>query len=154
MNIWAPRLVGSRFLDLFAGSGAVGLEALSRGAAEVVLVDADGEVLEQLRENCHALGSKNVRVIASQLPRDVGRLTDDLCQDFQLIFADPPYEFDSYPELLLAAAGWLAPSGQVAVEHDGRQELPGRQGSLRKSDQRRYGDSHLSFYEIEQPAQD
>lgn len=146
MDIWTPLLVGARFLDLFAGSGAVGIEAFSRGAAAVVLVESDPGVLLQLKENCRVLGVAEARILSANLPADVPRLVSQLPSRFDLVFADPPYAFDEYEELLLAASRLLAPEGELAVEHASRRDLPRGCGEIRRFDHRTYGDTCLSFY--------
>lgn len=146
MNIWAPRLVGARFLDLFAGSGAVAFEARSRGAARLVLVDSDRQVIEQLHESCRILDLDDVGVLKATLPRDSGQLSERLSGPFDLVFADPPYSFDLYPDLVQSVQDWLVPEGQVAIEHDGRHQLPEESETLRRVDRRRYGDSYLSIF--------
>ncbi len=154
MDIWSPRLGGARFLDLFAGSGAVGIEAVSRGAASLVLVDAEAHVIRQLNETCRALDLQEAQVQAARLPGDLSRSLPNLSGEFDLIFADPPYAFDEYGELLEAAAGWLAPTGEIVVEHESRRQVPELCRGLLRVDQRRYGDSSLSFYQREPETQD
>jgi 16S rRNA (guanine966-N2)-methyltransferase len=147
MDIWAPRLPGTRVLDLFAGSGAVGIEALSRGASELTLVEADPRMVRRLQRTCHELGLASVRVVRATLPAalvDVDRGFEGL---FDLVFADPPYAFDQYAELLVAARRVLAEGGEIVVEHAFRQPMPDRCPGLGRVDQRRYGDSCLSFYQ-------
>ena len=104
---------GLRVADLFAGSGALGLEALSRGAASATFVDSDAQAVAAIRRNAEKLGAgERVRVIAGSalaLPRS---------EPFDLIFADPPYAPGSGSAVLrsILDAGWLAPGGWLAVE--------------------------------------
>jgi len=147
-SIWEPRLAGSRFLDLFAGSGAMGLEAVSRGAAGAVLVDDDPRVLAVLRRNCAELAPAAAAVLRRRLP---GSPELDLGGPFDLVFADPPYAFEDYRGLLQAAAGWLTASGELAVEHSKRVEVDAVEPWIRL-DQRRYGECCLSFYRLREPA--
>ncbi len=144
-SIWGPRIEGARFLDLFAGSGAVGLEALSRGARCAVFVESDPRMLRALERNLGELAPEVSRVWRLRLPGAEGQAEGT----FDLIFADPPYRFSAYPELLRRAAPWLAPGGELAVEHSARCEIPGDLEPLRRVDLRRYGDSCLSFFRAE-----
>lgn len=148
-DIWAPRLHRARFLDLFAGSGAVGLEAVSRGARTVCLVENDRRALQTLRDNVELLGDEEVAVIALDLPAQLSARPTGLGGEFDLIFADPPYRFDAMSDLLERVGDLLASAGEVAVEHAVDSEVPEASGALTLFDQRRYGDSALSFYRPE-----
>jgi 16S rRNA (guanine(966)-N(2))-methyltransferase RsmD len=142
--IWATRIPGARFLDLFAGSGAVGLEALSRGAASATFVERPGKTFEILRSNCGALAVGDWRAIGLHLPIGLaGRLP---LPAYDLVFCDPPYAFAKHRVLLEQTAEILAPGGELACEHDLRLALPGRAGALELRDQRLYGDTALTFF--------
>ncbi|MGB6362394.1 MAG: 16S rRNA (guanine(966)-N(2))-methyltransferase RsmD [Thermoanaerobaculia bacterium] len=145
-DIWQSRIRDAVLLDLFAGSGAIGLEALSRGARRVVFVDSDGSVLKILRQNLQTLPATDVLVLAGELPGDLERLSDRLPTTADLIFADPPYDFAAYDELIEAVAPLLAVEGEMAIEHRAKIELPARVGDLTQITTRPYGDSRLSFY--------
>jgi pantetheine-phosphate adenylyltransferase/16S rRNA (guanine(966)-N(2))-methyltransferase RsmD len=139
---------GGAVLDLYAGSGAMGLEALSRGAERAVLVDRDREAVRCCRNNATALGlAARVEV----LPVDVAAAVERLAargQRFDLVFVDPPYA--EGPEAALAAldaAGIVAPGGRVVAEHDRRHPPPDRAGLLSRTDRRTFGDTAVSFYE-------
>lgn len=153
MDIWSSRLEEARFLDLFAGSGAVGIEAMSRGAAELVLVDSDTQVVENLNATCQTLGATESKVISTELPAGLADPECRLSGEFDLIFADPPYAFDEYRELVLGAARWLATGGEIAIEHETRTALADRYEAVMRIDYRRYGDSSLSFYRTESDSQ-
>lgn len=142
---WQERLPGARFLDLFAGSGAVGLEAVSRGAAFVLCVESDLRTVRQLEATSRRLAGGLVRVRRANLPAGLPAVAQG---PFELAFADPPYRFRAYGALLVAAAPLLAPDGELAIEHSTRVELPGQTEALVLSDQRRYGESALSFYRL------
>ena len=136
-------LSGRSFLDLYAGSGAVGLEASSRGAAPVVLVERDTHALVALRANVHDLALPGVAVRAESVRR---YLTEPDAQAFDVVFLDPPYA-DPVAEVLelLFAGDWLAPGAVVVVERatrDGAPEWPPG-GVTDRS--RRYGDSTLWY---------
>jgi len=97
---------------------------------------------------------EEARILRARVPAELSRSLSRFPERFDLIFADPPYAIDAYEELLLAVESWLAPSGEIAVEHESRRELPGGCGELLQVDQRRYGDTCLSFYQMEPGAQD
>jgi 16S rRNA (guanine966-N2)-methyltransferase len=112
-------LAGSAVLDLYAGSGAVGLEALSRGAADVLLVEADPRTASVIRANATALGLPGARVAVGRAEKVLARGPGD-GPPRDVVFADPPYstaggEVTAVLEALLAP-GWLAPGALVAVE--------------------------------------
>lgn len=146
MNIWSSRIDGARFLDLFAGSGAVGFEALSRGADCVVFADDNRAVLSELQRACDRFGASQVALMQADLPTDLEKIGRTGHREFDLIFADPPYDFRAHRELLESVAPLLADTGELAVEHATAIELPDRGGTLHMRDQRRYGDSRLSLY--------
>jgi 16S rRNA (guanine966-N2)-methyltransferase len=138
---------GARVLDLFAGSGAVGLEALSRGAAEVVLVDSDRGACEVLQRNIDALGLSGTRL--HRRPAAGYLAGGGVDQGFDLVFADPPYAF---PEEQLAAllsllveAPWLADDAVVVIERSARSPAPRWPDGLAEIKQRRYGDGVLWY---------
>lgn len=145
-NMLTPYLEDARCLDLFAGTGANGIEALSRGAAECVFVDASREAHKIQRENL--LKTKlagQAMTLTLELPRDFGRISGD----FDVIFADPPYEFGGYDALLEAAGtgGLLRPDGVLVIEHQRRTLLPESVAGLARFKEKRYGDVALSVYE-------
>ncbi len=147
-SIWRERLAGGdcRFLDLFAGSGAVGLEAASRGAFEVLCVDEAVDAVRAVAGNTTRLGKPRVEVRRLSLPAGLARLAAESAGPFDLVFADPPYRFAAYEALLAAGAPLLAGDGEVAVEHSSRRELPAQVAALVRTGVRRYGESALSFY--------
>ena len=139
-------LEGAAVLDLYAGSGALGLEALSRGAAEVVFVESGPGVLPVLRANLAAVGLPGGRVIAGSVPTVVaGRAP----RPFDVVLADPPYAVpvDEVHEVLsaLVAGEWLVPGGVVVVERSSRETgwvWPTPWEGLRE---RRYGEAVLRY---------
>lgn len=143
-SIWADRLEGARVLDLFAGSGVVGLEALGRGALSVLCVDDDLPAIKTLETNASLLKRKGVEVRRLTLPAGLARLTGP----FDLVFADPFYAFEPYEELLAGLVPLLAEDGEVVIEHSSRREMPLEVGPLVRVDVRRYGESSLSFYRL------
>jgi 16S rRNA (guanine966-N2)-methyltransferase len=145
-SIWGERIGEARFLDLFAGSGVVALEAVSRGALEVTCVEGDLRAVRVLQKSCRRLARGAVEVRRASLPGGLGPLAADRGGSYDLAFADPPYRFTAYGALLAAAAPLLAAAGEIAVEHSSRTRLPEEAGPLLSVDHRRYGESSLSFY--------
>jgi len=148
-DILAPRLPGCRFLDAFAGSGAIGIEALSRGAALVVFVDSSAGAIAAIRENARALAPgggeplvfrQDALVALSALAASGRR--------FDVIYLDPPYESDLYSKCLGAidASGLLAEGGFVVAEHFHKRALPETIGRLVRRRSVRVGDHVLGFY--------
>lgn len=135
----------SRVLDLYAGSGAVGIEALSRGAESCDFVERDSGACSVIRENLDATGfAPQCRVHC--MP--VSRVRERLQGPFSLVLADPPYE-DSQAVVILAelAASDLVLDGTTLVfEHSAREEPPGTLGKLSLVSVRRHGDSAVSIY--------
>lgn len=142
-NVLGQFFEGGEVLDLYAGSGALALEALSRGCARAVCVDSGKEAVEAIRKNVAALGlSERVDVRQGSVERALPALPRDR---FALVFIDPPYE--TGPGGVLAAAGaCLAPGGRVVAEHDAK--LPPRDevGPLRLLDRRTFGGTGISIY--------
>jgi 16S rRNA (guanine966-N2)-methyltransferase len=136
-----PPLRGARFLDLFCGTGAVGLEAASRGAAEVWLVDCDRQALMLATANLARLGTPtNVQII----DRDATRLELPR-QAFQLVFLDPPYRSGlGGPALSGLAQGWLAPGAGVILELAAK-ETPELPPGYVLEQERRYGAARFLF---------
>jgi len=144
-NVLGQTLEGGAVLDLYAGTGALGLEALSRGADRAVLVDAATEAAELCRKNAKALGfDAEVTVLRLRAERAVERLEREE-ERFVLAFADPPYAARAGGWVVGAVAPLLAEGGLLVVEHDRREMLPAS-GALFKVDERRFGDTVLSFY--------
>jgi 16S rRNA (guanine966-N2)-methyltransferase len=136
-------LAGARVLDLYAGSGAVGFEAASRGAAQVVLVERAATALAALRANAAALGLAGIEIQASDV---VSWLAVPADEPFDVVYVDPPYAADPDPVIAaVVSGGWLAPGGTVVVERDGRGAPPTWPQGLAGTHSRRYGDSTLWY---------
>ena len=152
-NVLAPSISGARFADLFAGTGAIGIEALSRGAAEVVFIENHAPAAVLIRKNLDSLGICSGFTV---LPVDVLRGLDTLASKakgaksgFDFIFLDPPYAAAAdYERVLgfLGAADLLAPGGVVIAEHRRKFDLPERAEALRRFRVLKQGDAALSFY--------
>lgn len=121
-NWLGPRIVGARCLDLFAGSGALGLEALSRGASFVHFVERDGVAARELRKLLEEWQAPNARVDHN----DALRLPATCADPFQVVFLDPPFASDLLAKAAerLEAGGWLAPGALIYVECAARTGLP------------------------------
>lgn len=146
--IWGERVSGAVVLDLFSAAGTVALEALSRGAARVVCIDSSAPALQQLRRNVEDLDADaRVLIRRAELPEGLAGLAAGLGR-FDLVFADPPYAFDRYPQLLRQAAPLLHVDGSLAIEHAARLEVPRCEEILRCDDRRIYGESAISFYRV------
>ena len=144
-DLWAERLAGCRFLDLFAGSGAVGIEAASRGAAHVVLVESDRGVLAILEHNLRRVALPGVAALRARLPDELERRLP-AADRFDLIFADPPYRLCDHLALLAAAESRLAARGELALEHRWTGREPVSPTGLAAISSRKYGDSGLTIY--------
>jgi 16S rRNA (guanine(966)-N(2))-methyltransferase RsmD len=138
---------GARVLDLYAGSGALALEALSRGAARAVLVEHDRAALASIETNVAALAvAERAVVISQRLPRALASLATT--GPFDLVFCDPPWaELDQACGVLgeVVSRALLAPGARVSLEHAAKDESPAISGLVRH-DQRAWGDTAVSFY--------
>ncbi|HEX3004087.1 MAG TPA: 16S rRNA (guanine(966)-N(2))-methyltransferase RsmD [Angustibacter sp.] len=141
-------LDGARVLDLYAGSGALGLEAASRGAAEVVLVESGRVAAATIRRNVAALGLPGARVAEAKVERWLDRPADVV---FDVVLADPPYPVtdDAVDTVLrvLVEHGWLADQALVVVERASRSRAPHWPAPLEAVADRAYGETRLWFAE-------
>lgn len=121
-NWLMPLIDGARVLDLFAGSGALGFEAASRGAALVMLVDSHPRVVQQLKHNVQLLNAEQIRVQQA----DVLRFLQQPAEPFDIVLLDPPYRAGVLPEciVLLEQQGWLKPEAYIYLEHASADSLP------------------------------
>lgn len=149
-NILGPRVIESRFLDAYAGVGAVGIEAFSRGASTVSFVDASVKACSAIRTNLGALDIEDEFLV---LQLDLARaLKQGLKPPFDIAFLDPPYDGQHLYRRDLeqfGAGSVLAHAGVLAVEHARAMELPASEGCLRLVRTHSQGDSALTFYEQE-----
>ena len=140
---------GARVLDLYAGTGALALEALSRGAASAVLVESARDALTALRANVAALGLEDrARVVAGDVAKAIRRLPD--AGPFDLVFADPPWAMvdEGHSAVVLsslARSAGIATDGRVVLEHSSRTP-PFDVDGLVRLETRKYGDTALTFY--------
>ena len=140
-NILAPRIPGTVFLDAYAGSGAVGIEAFSRGAKHVVLIERNKQALEIIRENVASLGiADDVSIVRGEAAVLLRNYPCDIA------FVDPPYEQTSeYTNTVTALSE--TPCGLVVAQHPSRLILEDTYGALQKTRIVKQGDNSLSFYE-------
>jgi 16S rRNA (guanine(966)-N(2))-methyltransferase RsmD len=144
-NIVAARVPDARVLDLFAGSGAIGLEALSRGASWAVFIENDRRAAALIEQNAELCGVRDRCVII----RDAARraLANPIDGDpFDLVILDPPYDFEPLGDVIDEATHHLAPDGVLIVEHASRRAMPAvnRADAVRTV---RSGDSALTMFE-------
>jgi len=146
MNVLGQFFEGGDVVDLYAGSGALALEALSRGCRRAVCVERDGRALEALARNAQACGfADRVELVRAELPAGLARLARDR---FALAFVDPPYA--DGPQAVLEGLGpSMVTDGRVVAEHDARRPPPDRIGSLALVDRRSYGGTGISIYRRE-----
>ena len=143
-----PFLAGGSFLDLFAGSGSVGIEALSRGAPHAVFVEQDAMALRALFDNVERLGLRErARVVRADAVRAVRDLAER-GERFAVAFVDPPYGSPRAAPALaaLAEGGALAPGAIVAVQHGSKAPLPESPGALATWKSRKFGETTLTFF--------
>ncbi len=149
-SILQKKVPGARVLDLYAGSGALALEALSRGADSAVLVDAGIKAQRAIQENIDALGCGERAVLLRMQDEAALRLLSRQGDSFDLIFLDPPYRMDTAPVCsLIMRLNLLRPGGTLIVEH-AREKEPAIQPPLRLTDRRVYGAAGIGFYQKEE----
>jgi 16S rRNA (guanine966-N2)-methyltransferase len=145
-NILGPSVQGATFLDGCAGMGAIGIEAISRGAAEVYFVDQSRKATRIIRENLEALEIKDGFKL---LEMDLSKALDTLSKQFDIAFIDPPYEReDLYMAALerLGTRDLLSPEGVLIIEHSKRGTLPESVGRIHQVRSLVQGDAALAFY--------
>ena len=152
-NVIADRVEGSSFLDVFAGTGAVGIEALSRGAREVLFIENHGPAAALIKKNLESLGLRaEARVVALDALRGLQWLAGEAAaepKDYDIVFLDPPYAAaEDYRRVLLflGASSLLSEGSLVIAEHQRKFELPKWAGKLERTRVLRQGDAALSFY--------
>ena len=148
-NIVAPTVEGSAWLDLFAGTGAIGIEALSRGARMVHFVESSKRAARTIRENLASLGIKEGSEVIEREVATALRMLDSQAISCDFCYLDPPYrEMSDYEQVLgfLSQSQVLKASGTVVAEHDKHFDPGDTFGSLWRRRLLRQGDSVLSFY--------
>jgi 16S rRNA (guanine966-N2)-methyltransferase len=152
-NVLGPAVAGARFVDVFAGTGAVGIEALSRGAAEVVFIEKHPPAVALIRKNLESLGVRSgATVLGAGALRGLEMLAarqKGAGAPIDFVFLDPPYAAaEEYERVLrvLGSASLLAPGSVVIAEHHKKFDLPVHTGSLTRFRILKQGDAALSFY--------
>jgi 16S rRNA (guanine(966)-N(2))-methyltransferase RsmD len=150
-NVASAGLEGSVWLDLFAGSGAVGIEALSRGARSVYFVESASKAAKTIRQNLKSLGIEEGFEVLERDAATALRQLDSQAVVCDFCFLDPPYrELDDYEQVLgfLSQSRLLKPESLVIAEHDKHFDPGDAFGSLRRQRMLRQGDAVLSFYQL------
>ncbi len=155
-NVLAPRIESAHFLDLYAGSGAVGIEAVSRGAARVVCVERAVAALKILRANLARLELDDERIVVSSATAKAYLSHAVWMPGFDIVFLDPPYDAVSEYEITLgllggSVRGLLREHAIVIAEHRRNDKLPEAVGALSRTRLLRQGDAALSFYAVNEP---
>ena len=153
-NIWQFDIEDAEFLDLFAGSGCMGIEALSRGARKVVMVDAGAEQVKVIKSNLTKTGlaGRSSEVLKADVFDVVGRF-ERTHRTFDIVYVDPPF---TEPEIFapmmdaLSTGALLKEGGTIAIRTAKRMEMPEAIGALQKVREKRYGASTVHFYAIAQ----
>ncbi len=146
-NILAPRIADSRFLDICAGSGAVGIEALSRGASETTFIEKSRRACSAIEANLAALGIDHKNILNRDAVSALKRLHENQ-QQFDIVFFDPPYASEIYPQVMesLGTTDLVADGGIVVVEHRAKAPPQEEYGGMRIYRYVRQGESALAFY--------
>lgn len=142
-NVLGPRVAGAVFLDGYAGTGAMGIEALSRGASRCIFIEISRRAVEVIRENLHALGIESrASVLGGKVAQAIANHPADI------VFLDPPYERESEYQLALDALGSAEPPpAMVIVQHSVRFDPGSAHGFLGRTRMLKQGDNALSFYQ-------
>lgn len=142
-NILGERVVGARVLDLYAGTGALGLEALSRGAAELVLVEGERAACEAILQSLGRAGyTERATLIRGRLPAALGPVSGQ----FDVVLVDPPYNVRGAEETFAQLPRCMAEGGLIVYEHASRYNPPERPEGLLRLERRTYGDSAIALY--------
>ena len=149
---WCGSLAGLRFLDLYAGSGAVGLEARSRGAGVVTLVEQDRRTAALIGANVKSLGFAQVEVLATSVAATLARTP---VAPYDVVFLDPPYplpneEVEAALDALVER-DWLTPGSMVVVERSARGEPPAWPSAIQSAKDRKYGETLLRYGHAARP---
>ncbi len=149
-SILGPAVIDSHVLDLFAGSGALGLEALSRGAAHATFVENNRSALPILRENIESLADGHAEVLATDANRALLKLKKAK-KSFDLLFLDPPYDENLWTTFMqkVAIHGLLSDHALVICEHPGKEASPSAPDKFEAIDTRRFGDVAITIYKVE-----
>jgi 16S rRNA (guanine966-N2)-methyltransferase len=148
-NVLMPRIKGARVLDGYAGTGAIGIEALSRGAAHVTFVESDPRAVQLVQRNLARCGvTDRYAIIRARFADAAARHAP---RTFDLVLLDPPYGPDDLRAALEAAAPLVAGDGLLVIEHARRDDAPADEASITKVREIVSGDSTLSLYRVREP---
>lgn len=149
-NILTPWIDGSRFLDICAGSGAVGVEALSRGASEVTFIEKSREACAVIEANLNTVGAAGRATIERRSAPAALNLLEQQSRQFDIAYFDPPYSSEMYNDVLerLGSGTVIAPRGIVVVEHRARNSPQAEYHRLHRFRELKQGESALAFYEL------
>ena len=152
-SILGPGIKGTHFLDLYAGTGAVGIEALSRGARRVIFVESDPASLRLLHANIRHCQLSTETYVHAGHAEEFFEQQHDSSITFDIVFADPPYLLDSAAGLLpsLERSDMIRTNTIVLLEHPAKNRIPSQIGRLRRVRHYRYGDTSLSKFTISSP---
>lgn len=145
-----PPMEGKTFLDLFAGTGSIGLEAMSRGAVKAVFVEVNRSLFGTIKKNLSVCGFNNKYEIISASVRDGIKLLNKKREKFDVIFADPPYERGFIKETLylLGGGSLISEDGIIVMQHSCKEELDWDTDEFVLTDQKIYGDTTISFLKM------
>ncbi|MCB9820056.1 16S rRNA (guanine(966)-N(2))-methyltransferase RsmD [Candidatus Nomurabacteria bacterium] len=146
-NSIGQEIQGARVLDAFAGSGAVGIEAMSRGAASVTFIERDRIASNIIQNNIDLLGIEDAKVIKTTVSNWLETRRDE--QDYDIIFADPPYHDEQFATIS-RLLGLLKPGALMVLSHSGRGEVPIQDKRIVVVDNRSYGNAFLTFFRHEE----
>jgi 16S rRNA (guanine966-N2)-methyltransferase len=143
-NILGGSFEGAPVLDLFAGTGALGIEAVSRGASGALFVDSSGAACRAISKSLHTCGIDDLcSAMRAKLPAALGRIEGQ----FAAVFVDPPYEETSGPETLERCSAFVAEGGVLVYEHRSGYNPPKQPKGLKLTDRRTYGDTGIALYQ-------
>jgi len=149
-NVLSPWIDGSRFLDICAGSGAVGIEALSRGASEVILIEKSRDACAVIEANLNTLGAAGCATIERRSASAALNVLEQESRQFDIVFFDPPYSSEMYDDVMerLGTGKVIASGGIVVVEHRAKISIQAEYHKLQRFRELKQGESALAFYEL------
>ncbi len=151
-NIISSYIMDSKVLDLFAGTGSLGIECLSRGASKCVFVDLSKESLQIVKSNIKKARVEDNSVVINADYKEAVRKLNAQGEKFDMIFMDPPYYKDLFVDALtkIAEGKLLADEGIIVVEHDTKENLPENVLNLVQNRSKKYGNTTITFYKLEE----
>lgn len=151
-NIISLYIIDSKVLDLFAGTGSLGIECLSRGAQKCVFVDVSKESIEIVKSNVKKARVENESIIINCDFKEAIKRLQVKNEKFDVIFMDPPYYKDMFVKGLenIENADLLSEEGIIIIEHDTKDVFPDNIGKLEKDKSKKYGNTTLTFYKMEE----